>query len=151
MLLTGLLPVKCSACHFIHPKVACPGLPTMGWTLSHQTLVKNMPPTNLTTGQCDGGVFPVEDPSSQMILACIKLTTHTHTHTHTHTTLVSSPFVKPKTPGCWKYPLVFLQGAALDWKRWPMSLRGEHRCPNGYFSSMPEGLATVYSQPPLPI
>lgn len=34
---------------------------------------KNPHPSNLFTGQCDGGIFSVEGPSSQMTLACIKL------------------------------------------------------------------------------
>jgi len=45
MLLTGLLPLACSAYFLIEPRTTSPGMapPTMGWTLPHWSLIKKMP------------------------------------------------------------------------------------------------------------
>ena len=45
VLLTGLIPMACSACFLIEPRTTSPGMtpPTMGWALSHWSLIKKMP------------------------------------------------------------------------------------------------------------
>jgi hypothetical protein len=45
LLLIGLHPMVCSACFLIEPSTTSPGVmpPTIGWVLSHQSLIKNMP------------------------------------------------------------------------------------------------------------
>jgi hypothetical protein len=45
VLLTGLLPMACSACFLIEPRTTSPGLapPTMGWALPHQSIIKKIP------------------------------------------------------------------------------------------------------------
>jgi hypothetical protein len=45
VLLTGLLPLACSACFLIEPRTTSPGLapPTMGWALPSWSLIKKTP------------------------------------------------------------------------------------------------------------
>ena len=45
VLLTGLLSMACSACLLKKPRATSPGmaLPTMGWALPYQSLIKKMP------------------------------------------------------------------------------------------------------------
>ena len=45
VLLTGLLPMACSACFLVEPRTTSPGmaLPTMGWALPHWWLIVKMP------------------------------------------------------------------------------------------------------------
>jgi hypothetical protein len=64
---------------FIQPRRSCPGvpLPTVGWAITHQPLIKKMPvdlPTvDLPTGPPEGGRFSTEVPSHQMSLVCVRL------------------------------------------------------------------------------
>jgi hypothetical protein len=62
--------MACSACFRIEPDIA---LPTVSWSLPQQLLIKKCQ-SSLPTGQSIGGLFSVEVPSSQMTLACVKLT-----------------------------------------------------------------------------
>lgn len=50
--------------------------PTLGWALPHQSLI-----TGLPAGQCEGSIFSTEVPSSQMTIACVKLTKNLNQHT----------------------------------------------------------------------
>lgn len=49
-------------------------LPTVGWALLHQLVVKTMPPPDMPTGKSDLGNSSFEIPSSQVTLGCVKLT-----------------------------------------------------------------------------
>lgn len=59
---------------FIQPRNTCPDLspPTVFRLLPRQSSVRRTP-LDLPTSLSDGGIFSAEDPSSQMTVACIKL------------------------------------------------------------------------------
>jgi len=71
MLLTGLLPLACSACSLIELKTTRPGTaaPTIGWTLPYQSLIEKMP-----YSWSHGGISETEAPFSVTTPACVKLT-----------------------------------------------------------------------------
>jgi hypothetical protein len=79
MLFTVLLFMAYSS-FLIEPRTRCPGMApiTMGWALPHQSLIEEMP-TGLPAAWSYGGIFFIEVPSSQMTLACVKLTKRTTT------------------------------------------------------------------------
>jgi hypothetical protein len=73
---TGLLPLACSACSLIEPR-----LPVQGWhhpqclsPLDHQ--LRKCP-----TAEFHGGISPTEAPFSVITLACVKLTCETSQYT----------------------------------------------------------------------
>jgi hypothetical protein len=69
LLLTGLLHMACSARPLIEPRTTNPGGTTQtGLDLPHQSLRKC-----LSAGSY-GSIFSIEGPSSQMTLACVKVT-----------------------------------------------------------------------------
>ena len=73
VLLTGLLPLVCSACFLIEPKTTSPEMapPTMGPpTLDHQ-------PRKCPTARSHGGIFSREAPFSVTTPTCVKLTHRT--------------------------------------------------------------------------
>lgn len=63
----------------------CPGLPAQRWHHPHglgsptSIINEENAPKELPTGQPDGDIFSIEAPSSQMILAYVKLTKTTTT------------------------------------------------------------------------
>lgn len=70
MLLIGSLPMSCSTCFLTQPRTSSPGAAlSKGYEPSHVNQEKDLP-----TGQPDGIIFSIEILSSQMILACFKLT-----------------------------------------------------------------------------
>ena len=74
-LLTGLLPMACSACFLTEPRTISPGMVSLGmdWTFPYQSLIKKVF-SRLPTAQSYGGIFSFVVPSSQMALAWVKLT-----------------------------------------------------------------------------
>lgn len=48
-------------------------LPTVVWTLPHNSLIKNMV-YRLAYKPCEGGIFSTDGPFDQMAIACVKLT-----------------------------------------------------------------------------
>lgn len=71
VLLTDLLPMACSACFLMEPRITSPGMAptTMSWALPHQSPVKKLPYSLLLWGHSHSW-----GSSSQMNLACIKMT-----------------------------------------------------------------------------
>lgn len=67
---TGSLSIAWPACSFMQPRIAY----SVAWTLLHQPLIKKIPPTDIFTGQFDGGNFSMESPSSKAVLVYIKMT-----------------------------------------------------------------------------
>ena len=61
VLLTDFLLMACSLCFLIEPKATSPGMapPTMGWTLSHQSLIKKCA-TELPTAWSSEVIFLTE-------------------------------------------------------------------------------------------
>lgn len=74
VLLTDLLLLACPACFLIEPRATRPEVapPIIVWTLPHQSLIKKI--TGLPSARSDGGIFPIEVPSSQVTPPCVKLT-----------------------------------------------------------------------------
>jgi hypothetical protein len=74
-LLTGLFLMAFSACFLIEPRTTSPRMvpPTMDCTLPHQLLIKAMP-YSLAHNPIFWRHILIEAPSSQMTLACVKLT-----------------------------------------------------------------------------
>jgi hypothetical protein len=58
VLLTALLPMACSACFLIELRTISSGMapPTMGWVLTHQSLIKKMS-YRLTYSRSHGDIF----------------------------------------------------------------------------------------------
>jgi hypothetical protein len=77
VLLTGLLPMACSACFLNKASTTIPEMtpPTMSCVLLHQSLIKKMllHACCLSTGQFVGDVFLIEN-HSKVTAACIRLT-----------------------------------------------------------------------------
>ena len=69
---TSLLPLACLAGFLTHPRPTYLGMmpPTVGWVLSHQSLIKKMP-HRLATGQPSGGNSLVEDHTSPVTLVYV--------------------------------------------------------------------------------
>ena len=70
MLLTGLLPLACSACSLIEPKTTSPGM--VPPTSSPSPLITNW--EKCPTAGSHGGISPTEAPFSVITPACVKLT-----------------------------------------------------------------------------
>ena len=109
MLLTGLLPIACSACFLIQFRSTSPGMApsTIGWTLPAHP----QPPIDQGSRKClsaesHGSISSTEAPSSLMPLAFIKLADKTSQYIGIfHRTILSldAPFISihpssPKTP-----------------------------------------------------
>jgi hypothetical protein len=70
VLLTGLLPLACSACFLIEPRITSSGkAPTMGWAFPLDCQLRQQ----LTSGS-HGGISSMEAPFSVITPACVKLT-----------------------------------------------------------------------------
>lgn len=69
------LPV-CLACFLIYSRTTYPGVPPpiVAWNLPHQSLIKKIP-HSIFYRPVQWRYFPVEISSSQIAIACVKLTT----------------------------------------------------------------------------
>ena len=89
VLLTGLLPLVCSACFLIEPRIISPRAspPTVGWALPYQSLIKKIP----FTWSLWKHFFSVEIPSFRRILVCVRLAQDYPAKTHN---ALSFPFLQ---------------------------------------------------------
>lgn len=64
-----------SRLHFKQSRTICSKAisTTVGWLLSHESLIKKMP-TDMSIGKSEGGSSSVEIPSSLLTLACVQKT-----------------------------------------------------------------------------
>lgn len=78
MLLTGFLPLLLSTSSLLPPRSTCQGQHHPEWAgPSHNSHHQSRKcPTDVPTGQPDGGIFSIEVSSSLDALACVKLTKH---------------------------------------------------------------------------
>ena len=70
VLLTGLLPLACSACFLINPRTTCSVIasPTVGWALPPTPISKKMPPQACLQANLMETFFSTKIPSSQISL-----------------------------------------------------------------------------------
>jgi hypothetical protein len=69
MLLTGLLPLACSACFLIEPKTTSPRMVPPTMVPPHLITIKKMPYSWIS-----GGISSRETPFSRITTACVKFT-----------------------------------------------------------------------------
>jgi hypothetical protein len=95
MLLTGLLPLSCSACFLIEPKTTSPEMapPTMGPPTPDHKLRKCL------TAVSHGGISSREAPFSVITPACVKLTHKTSQYNHVNMK-VSKICMQPEKSAC---------------------------------------------------
>ena len=93
MLLTGLLPMACSASFLIEPRTTSPGMvPPMSWALPYLSLTKKNALQAYLQSDLTEAFFSIEVPSSLMTLACVKLTkTSQHTWYISHHISTAKP------------------------------------------------------------
>lgn len=118
-LLTGLLFVAWSPHFLIEPRTTRSGmaLPTVGWALLHQLLIKKMPyrfAYSLNCGGISNDSSLWQDKVKELMYIDSSPPPHSHARTHTYTDFYEVPHAGPSSYPSWVWGFLFLSRQSTD-------------------------------------